>query len=72
MQVEVSQAEQQYRDLYQQYMYVYGVLAIMVELEGGVVAIPRNVLNDYDLTTTMTIRHEEIDDTYVIEVTPNA
>lgn len=63
--------EQAYEELRQQYMYVYGVLAILVELEGGVVKLDRELLNNYDLTTQMTISHDASDDTYTIEVKPN-
>lgn len=69
MQTETSE---EYQALYKQYMYVYGVLAIMVEQEGGVVEIPRNLLEEYDLTTTMTISHSAESDVYVIEVVPSA
>lgn len=68
---EKSLAEQAYDDLYQQYIYVYGILAILVEQEGGIIKIDRELLEDYDLTTPMTVRHEALDDTYVVEVIPN-
>lgn len=67
---EKTLAQQAYDDLYRQYIYIYGVLAILVEQEGGLVEIPRELLESYDLTTPMQLRHVEENDTFVIEVQP--
>lgn len=69
---EPTLAQQEYDALYQQYVYVYGVLGILVEQEGGLIKIDRETLESYNLNTPMQLRHNEEDDTYEIEVVPVA
>jgi hypothetical protein len=42
-----------------QLMYTHAILAIMLELEGGVIQITNEVLNDYDLSTQIQMRLDD-------------
>jgi hypothetical protein len=62
--------DQEYAELYQQYQYVHAIASILIENEGGVVEITRDVLENYDLSGTLRIGKDELRDMYTIEVVP--
>lgn len=66
----LNSAELKYQEIYQQYIYLYGALAILVEQEGGLVEISTELLESYDLRTPMTITRDDEKSTYIIEVVP--
>jgi len=62
--------DQDYAELYQQYQYVHAIASILIENEGGLVEINREVLEDYDLSGTLRIGKNDERDLYTIEVVP--
>lgn len=62
--------DQEYAELYQQYQYLHAISSILIENEGGVVEITRDVLENYDLSGTLRIGKNELLDMYTIEVVP--
>lgn len=79
MQAELELAELKDRneDLHRDYdallenlKWVHAIVSIMVELEGGSVVIPTEVLENYDLRGQVRVRKDEALSAYVIEAVP--
>ena len=62
--------DQEYADLYQQYQYLHAITSILIENEGGVIEISREILENYDLSGTLRIGKDDLRDMYTIEVVP--
>jgi hypothetical protein len=62
--------DQDYAELYQQYQYLHAITSILIEHEGGVVEINREILEDYDLSGTLRIGKNDARDVYTVEVVP--
>lgn len=62
------QLEQDNEALINQLKYYHGILSILLELEGGVVEITAEVLENYDLSGTINIMKSDETNTYTVEL----
>lgn len=67
---ELVQLRQDYQALLDQLRWSHAIVSILVEQEGGLVRLDKEIVETYDLGGTIRVREDNEADQYVIEVIP--